>query len=107
MCVAETEGGSATGSFDRDEMARAAVPGCAGGAGECLSCREVAGDHPRTREAVSRVLEANGGTEMRGVTGVRSHPKKEANFSGRGSPPGEHTSCYVSTAGSRVGVVLR
>ena len=68
---------------------------------------EVAGDCPRTREAVSRVLKANGGTETRGVTGVRSHPKKEADFSGRGSPPGEHTSCYVSTAGSRVGEVSR
>ena len=101
-------------------MARAAVPGCTGGAGECLSCSgagenssggkgtpEVAGDCPRTRKAVSRVLEANGGTEMRGVTGVRSHPKKEANFSSRGSPPGERTSWYVSTAGSRVGEILR
>ena len=32
---------------------------------------------------------------MRGVTGVRCRPKKKVDFSGRGSPPGEHTSCYV------------
>ena len=68
---------------------------------------EVAGDCPRTEEAVSRVLKANKGTEMRGVARVRSRPKKEGDFSGRGSPPGEHMSCYVSVAGSRVGEFSR